>query len=316
MEEKTRQSILRKEMLKKYLPYAELAAVLIVFAILTKGRILGTDNLILLLKQSAVLIICCVGATFVLAHGNLDFSIGANIALSCGVGCIVARAVSPTLFIPTMILIAVFLDVLMCYIHISCKVPAIVVSWAMMFCNQGIMTSLAGDYDLRIPDSYIWLDSNVVYVVVVLAVVLIGVFLLNYTKLGKFNKAIGSNPVNAKMNGIQVNKYKYLAYIVCGICVGIAATLIMARGRSATVLTGSSISVNVLIAVVLGGLPLGGGVKARVSAGVIGALILMILTNGLTMLGVDNTWIGAIKGVVFLAAVILTFDRKSMSVII
>lgn len=315
MDEKRKGVVQHRQMLKQLLPYFELLAVVLIFAILTKGKILGLDNLILIWKQSAVLIICCVGATFVLAHGNLDFSIGANIALSCGLGCI-AGSIHPALFLPAILVSAVVLDLLMCYIHISCKVPAIVVSWAMMFCNQGIMTFLSAEYDLRIPDQFIFLDNDLTYILVVLVVVAAGAFLLNYTKLGKYNKAIGSNPVNAQMNGIRVRRYKYLAYLVCGVCIGLASVLTMARGRSVTVLTASSMSVNVLIAVVLGGLPLGGGVKARIHAGVIGALILMILTNGLTMIGVENTWIGAIKGLVFLVAVIATFDRKSMSVII
>ena len=315
MDERKEQSIRRKEMLKGYLPYFELLAVILAFAVLTGGRMLQPDNLILILKQSAVLILCCVGATFVLAHGNLDFSIGADIALACGLGCI-AGNIQPALFIPVIIISAVLIDLLMCFIHISCKIPAIVVSWALMFCNQGIMTYLSGAFDLRIPDAFVWLDSTPVYVVIVFAGIAIGVFLLNRTRIGKFNKAIGSNPVNAEMSGILVNKYKSMAYLVCGLCIGVAAVMTRARGRSATVLTASSMSVNVLIAVVLGGLPLGGGVKARISAGIIGALILMILTNGLTMIGVENTWIGAIKGIVFLVAVIATFDRKSMSVII
>ena len=315
MTEKHHSQIWTMDRLKKILPILELLVVILVFAVLTGGRILRPDNVVLILKQSTTLIICCAGATFVLAHGNLDFSIGANIALSCGLGCI-AGNIHPYLFIPTIILSTLVLDVLMCFIHISCKVPAIVVSWAMMFCNQGIMTFLSGEYDLRIPEMYVWLDHNAVYIVVVFALVLLGSFLLNYTKIGKYNKAIGSNPVNAEMNGIQVNKYKFLAYTVCGLFIGVAAVLTMARGKSATVLTASSMSVNVLISVVLGGLPLGGGMKARIHAGIIGALILMILTNGLTMMGVDNTWIGAIKGMVFLVAVIATFDRKSMSVII
>ena len=315
MDEKRKGAVQHRQWLKQLLPYFELLAVVLIFAILTKGRILGLDNLILIWKQSAVLIICCVGATFVLAHGNLDFSIGANIALICGLGCI-AGNIHPALFLPVILICAVVLDLLMCYIHISCKVPAIVVSWAMMFCNQGIMTYLSAEFDLRIPSQFIFLDNNLTYILAVLVVVAAGTFLLNYTKLGKYNKAIGSNPINARMNGIRVRTYKYLAYLVCGVCIGIASVLTMARGRSVTVLTASSMSVNVLIAVVLGGLPLGGGVKARIHAGVIGALILMILTNGLTMIGVENTWIGAIKGLVFLVAVIATFDRKSMSVII
>ena len=68
MDEKRKGAVQHRQRLKQLLPYFELLAVVLIFAILTKGKILGLDNLILILKQSAVLIICCVGATVVLAH--------------------------------------------------------------------------------------------------------------------------------------------------------------------------------------------------------------------------------------------------------
>ena len=90
----------------------------------------------------------------------------------------------------------------------------------------------------------------------------------------------------------------------------------MARGRTASTLTASGAAIDVLIAVVLGGMSLGGGTKTRISAGIIGTLMLEFLTNGLTMVGADNNLIGMVKGLIFLTAVIITFDRKAVQVVI
>lgn len=301
---------------KAFLPVGALFVVIFVFGVATGGNIVAPKNLLLILKQSAMQIIACVGITFVLAHGNLDFSFGANIAISCAAGAIAGQYISPVLFIPVCILTGVFMEVFMCFIHLSCKVPAIVVSWALMFFNQGIMTTLVGKFPMKIPDSLVFLDSIAFYVIVTLAVCAAGWYLLGYTKIGKYNKAIGSNIVNAKYTGIPVRKYKYLAYLVSGIAVGICAVVCMARGRTASTLTASGAAIDALIAVVLGGMSLSGGTKARIYCGIVGTLLLEFLENGMTMIGVDNNLIGMIKGVIFLGAVMLTFDRKSADVII
>lgn len=301
---------------KEYLPAAGLVVVILLFTALTGGRMIAPTNLLLIMKQSAMQIIACVGVTFVLAHGNLDFSFGANIAISCAVGAIVGANVSYLLFLPVCILTGILLEVFMCFIHLSCKVPAIVVSWALMFFDQGIMTTLVGKFPMKLPEELVFMDHTWFYIIMAVAVCLIGWYLLDYTRLGKYNKAIGSNIVNARFSGIPVNKFKYLAYVVSGVSVGICAIICMARGRTASTLTASGAAIDVLIAVVLGGMSLGGGTKTRISAGIIGTLMLEFLTNGLTMVGADNNLIGMVKGLIFLTAVIITFDRKAVQVVI
>lgn len=305
-----------KDSVKEYLPAAGLVVVILLFTVLTKGKMVAPGNLLLIMKQSAMQIIACVGVTFVLAHGNLDFSYGANIAIACAAGAIAGANVSPWLFIPVCILTGIVLEVFMCFIHLSCKVPAIVVSWALMFFDQGIMTTLVGKFPMKLPAELVFLDHTLFYIIMAVTVCLAGGYLLNYTRLGKYNKAIGSNIVNARFTGIPVGKYKYLAYVVSGVTVGICAVICMARGRTASTLTASGAAIDVLIAVVLGGMSLGGGTKTRISAGIIGTLMLEFLTNGLTMVGADNNVIGMVKGLIFLTAVIITFDRKSVQVVI
>lgn len=305
-----------KDRIKEYLPAAGLAAVICLFTVLTGGRMIAPVNLLLIMKQSAMQIIACVGVTFVLAHGNLDFSFGANIAIACAAGAVAGANVSYRLFIPVCILTGIALEVFMCFIHLSCKVPAIVVSWALMFFDQGIMTTLVGKFPMKLPAELVFLDHTLFYIVMAAAVCLAGWYLLDYTKVGKYNKAIGANIVNARFSGIPVSKYKYFAYAVSGVSVGLCAIVCMARGRTASTLTASGAAIDVLIAVVLGGMSLGGGTKARISAGIIGTLMLEFLTNGLTMVGADNNMIGMVKGLIFLAAVIITFDRKAVQVVI
>lgn len=305
-----------KDKTKEYLPAAGLIVVILLFTILTGGRLITPTNLLLIMKQSAMQIIACVGVTFVLAHGNLDFSYGANIAIACAAGAIAGANVSHWLFIPVCILIGIALEVFMCFIHLSCKVPAIVVSWALMFFDQGIMTTLVGKFPMKLPTELVFLDHTLFYIVIAVAVCLAGWYLLEYTRLGKYNKAIGSNIINAKFTGIPVSRYKYFAYVVSGVTVGICAVICMARGRTASTLTASGAAIDVLIAVVLGGMSLGGGTKTRISAGIIGTLMLEFLTNGLTMVGADNNMIGMVKGFIFLTAVIITFDRKAVQVVI
>ena len=137
---------------------------------------------------------------------------------------------------------------------------------------------------------------------------------MEYTKIGKFNKAIGANERAALLSGINVTKYKCIAFALTGACVGLAAFLTLTKGRSVTANTGLNVEINVLIALVLGGMPLSGGMAAKIRNVVVGALVFCLLSNGLSLWGTDPNIINIVKGVVFVACVFLSYDRSSNTI--
>ena len=142
-------------------------------------------------------------------------------------------------------------------------------------------------------------------------VLLITAILFNYTKIGRYNRLIGSNPVVSFLSGIDTKLYKILAFLVSGFCVGIAAFLTIIRGGGISGQTGATFEMDTIIVLTLGGAPLSGGSGVKLRSALLGALTYFVLSNGLIVWGVNAEVIFIIKGILFLTIVALTFDRSN-----
>jgi ribose transport system permease protein len=134
--------------------------------------------------------------------------------------------------------------------------------------------------------------------------------LFSFTKLGKQAKAIGDNPLSARQSGANVNLIKMLCYIVAGVCVGLASVFALARVGSVSENMGSGREMDVLIALILGGMNLSGGSKSRISSAVIGSITYVVLSNGLSLSGVATQYISIVKCVLFILIVLLTLRHS------
>ncbi len=291
-----------------------LAFVVILFAILTHGLSLRPANIQRILLQSILLIIGGAGVSFTIAHGHLDFAIGGILGMSVVLGGL-AGSIHPLLTIPVIILAAVLGELLVVSTSIFLAIPSFIVSLAMMFITKGVLVGITQTVSVSLDPVFNSWDSQIFYFVVLIAVLIAAVFLMEFTKIGKFNKAIGANYTAAETTGIPVNKYKVLAFIVAGAAVGLSAFLNFVRAGGVSATTGSGYEINVLISLVLGGTSLTGGTSVKIRGAVIGCLILMVLENGLVILGVQPAMMGLIKGLLFLVAIALAYDRKSGQVI-
>jgi len=300
--------------LQSIIPFLGLVFVIVLFAVLTNGRNLSLSNINRIILQSVLLIIGSVGAAFTIAHGSLNFSLGGVLGMSVAIGGL-AGMIHPILTIPAILIAAVLGEVLVASLHIALKIPAIIVSLAMMFITKGILVGITQTVSVGLSSSYIAWDTPALYFSVLLCVVVIGYVLFQFTKIGKYNKAIGANFTAAKTSGVPVNKYKILAFIVSGFTLGISAFLNFVRTGGVSATTGSGYEINVLIALVLGGISITGGTSVKIRGAVIGCLILTILENGLVMIGVQPAMMGLIKGIIFLASIALSYDRRNGQVI-
>lgn len=156
------------------------------------------------------------------------------------------------------------------------------------------------------------LFKNPLFMVAVLvAEILIVAYLFNFTKYGKYAKSIGANPTAAQQSGINLLKYKVIAYIIMGVCVVVASLFQMGCTGSASDSTGTGFEMNVMVALILGGMPLSGGMRSKVSCAVVGAFTLGLLTIGLPMIGVKPNQVFIIKAVIFLIVVLITCRKKN-----
>lgn len=313
IQENLEKRALQKQRFSKIVPYVGLAFVLIFFSLVTSGRFMSKGNLTNIINQCFSLVIVAVGSSFVYAHGGMDFSIG----VSCGVaqmvgGILLTRLGMP---MPVVILAMLVVPVIGCLsvalISTVFHVPVFIGSMCVRSVFMGILTVGVSEAEISISlGKYGYMNNTLVKVLVLAGVILIGYYLFEFTPLGKREKAVGGNPATARQAGIKINQQIFIAYALMGLCVGIAGVFAMFRAGNVTMNSGSGMEFNIMLAIVLGGFPMSGGDKASVGSAIIGALTAVLLTNGLTVWGLDPNLVNGVKGLLFVAIIGLSYDRS------
>ena len=229
-----------------------------------------------------------------------------------------AESLGSWVVIPVIFLVTILCEMAIGSLNILLGINSVIVSFAVSFFGKGVAGYIIGSRtkSLSLPGSLSFLYNRSLYFAVTIVAIIVLSILFHYTKLGKRAMAIGSNASAAKASGIHVVKYKLLAYLVAGVMMGLAVTLVVLRAGSAGATSGSGFHVTVLLMMVIGGASLTGGTKEKVYSVVVGVLLFLCLENGLTVLGVDPNMIGLIEGIIFLGSVTLTFDRDGVPYIL
>ncbi len=309
--EKTKYSFI-----KKVAPYAGLIALVIIFSLTTDGRFVAARNLTNIIGQSMVTMIAACGCVFVMAHNNLDFSLGGGCALIAALSFRATKAANLPLMLVVCILFGIGCGLITALIHVKGRIPAFMAGMCIMFVGRGVVEGMATNMVMNLPADSSRYANNLFYLIFLIVVFAICVPLFNYTKVGKMQKLIGSNPRAAQLSGVAVGKYKVIAFAISGATLGVASFLTMIRIGSVTKTIGSGLETDVLIALTLGGIPLTGGTGTRIRAAFIGSVTYFVLGNGLTLWGLDANLIYIVKGVVFLATVFATMDRTDQEYVL
>lgn len=308
--------------IKKYkatfIQYGALILVLVVFAIITNGKLFSTYNIKTLISQITPLLIASVGLVFIFTAGSVDVSSGAVIAVDCALMVLIINATG-SVFLGLLVSIAVSIFLYLAYIFISVKLGLMstIASLAIMFIGRGVITFICSSHDpSTIPvNNYsstiqIFTSNTTLQITVCVIIALIGGILFSFTKVGKHAKALGDNELSARQSGVKPNKTKYICALFAGICVGIAAIFVLARSGSVTKDTGSGTEMDIMVSLILGGMALSGGAKSKFSAAIIGPITFKVLTNGMTMAGVPTEYVSLVKGLIFIVIIFLTLRQS------
>ena len=148
-------------------------------------------------------------------------------------------------------------------------------------------------------------------VLIFVVIAAIAAFVLNKTYLGRYFYAAGSNDEAARLSGINTSKIRILAYTVSGVLAGVAGIMMYGRVGSGQPIAGNEVEMNVLTAVVIGGVSMAGG-EGKVFKACCGCVLISMLTNGLTLMNISEYTQMVIRGAIFLGAVILdSFQHRA-----
>lgn len=311
METKEKQMKLYNDILRKLIPFLGLAVMIVVFQVFGEGKLLTAGNMKSILNQTVYVAIMAFGAVFVYSHAGMDLSYGAVIGFSVLSAILTGRAGAPLAVILLInIASAVFWFALNGFISVYLRVSPFITSLCVMYMCRGILNTVCAKEKYSVPVYIYDYDNWTVKITVLVVAYIVCWLLFEKSSIGKANRAIGGNPLAARQAGVNVEKTRMIAYLISGITVGIGGFILMARAGSVSTSTGQGLEMNVITALVLGGVPLSGGSRAKMVGALIGSFSVILLRNGLIILGVNERVIEGIQGLVLLIIVFLTYMKN------
>jgi ribose/xylose/arabinose/galactoside ABC-type transport system permease subunit len=276
---------------------------------------LNVANVLLQISTTGIL---AIGMTLIMISGGIDLSVG---QMMCFIGTGMAyllrnEGFSEPAMVITGIVVAVFFQSVMGLIISRTKLEPFIVSLAFMTIYQGFTYLITNGREITITgrftvvgQTYLNITENFrlgLPVFLLLVLTAITWLALKYTKFGRRVYAVGGNENAAYLAGINVKNFKVLLYALNGLFVAIATMALMSRTGVGGPLMGSGKEIDVIAAVVVGGVALSGG-KGNVWGVFIGVLLLGVISNALNILGVSPHWQYIMRGSLILIAVLLSY---------
>lgn len=267
-------------------------------------------------RQIAVIGILSIGMTLVVITGGIDLSVGAVMALATSVGGSIAILGGWPIWLayPLMLGIGLGLGLINGLLVVRFNVhPMIITLGTMSVIRGALMVLTGGRYITPIPKEYLWIGAGYMPVVVLAAVIIATHLMLTRTRFGRNLYAIGGNADAARFSGVPVDRFRVWVYVASGGLSALAGLVLV--GRSGFVqpqIAFDGYEMSAIAAVVIGGASIFGG-NGSVAGTFLGAALLGIILAGMTMLGVDAYWQGALQGVLIIAAISLEYLRQQHS---
>lgn len=287
-----------------------LIVIVLLFAVLN-GNFLRPNNLMNILRQASINIVIAAGMTLVILTGRIDLSVGSILASTAVIGLMVSfnPVLQPfTILIP--LLAGLFFGALNGTLIAYVKLPFFIVVLGSMTALRGAAYLLADGTTLINNDlNFAWIGNAYLgpfpwLAVIALAVIFIVWFILKKTVLGVRIYAVGGNAQAARLTGINVRFIIVFVYAMSGLLSGLGGVMTASRLYSASGLLGNGYELDAIASVILGGTSILGG-SGSVVGTLVGALIIAVLNNGLTLMNVSFFWQLVVRGVVIVVAVLI-----------
>lgn len=275
-----------------------------------------TGNLLEVMRQVSAIAILAAGGTFVILTAGIDLSVGSALGFCAMVAIVSAdNGLNPLTAIVLSLAAGVLIGLVNGVITAFLALPAFIVTLAALTYLRGfVYVGTEGTTVIPSEVAFDWIGQSSflglpVAAWIMVAVYASGWFLLNRTVFGRQIYAIGGNAEAARLSGISVRRVTAMAYVISGLTAGIAGLIIASRLESTVPDLGSGYELNAIAAIVLGGTSLMGGRGSLVGT-LIGALLIGVLSNGMTLMNVESFYQQIIMGFVILLAVVIDRLRR------
>lgn len=299
--------------------YIGLVVVLILFfATNTSDRLMY--NLSSVLQSAATYSVIALGAVFVYSMGLMDVSLGQQVGVYSILMILIGNSIGG---IPGVIVgfLVIMVLAMLCgafngAVAVWLGLPSIVTSLFLMFFFTGAQVLLmesTGQNSISLEQAIKPADRNMyslMLVILIAAIAILATYFFKFTKLGKYTRAIGANETSARQSGINTTKWKVIAYMALAFCVAVGSFIVVSRTGSAGKGTGSGYAMDVMICLILGGMPLSGGMKSKISSALVGTFTYVLLSSDLTTMGVELNMINFFKAIIFIAIILVTCRKK------
>lgn len=274
---------------------------------LSYSRILSAMNYVYFLGFLSL------GVTFVIATGGIDFSIGPVMfccALVSGY-CLTSYGVPMLASLVISILIGTCFGIFNGYLVAYWDIPPFIISMASMNIAKGLASVFTKTQSVSWPQSssadgwyrnLIKIGNIPVGLIIFLAIAVICAVILNKTRVGRYILCLGSNAEAVRLSGVNVKRWRMVAYIICGTLVGIGAIFFVAAYTTVQPGYGDQYNNEAIAGCVMGGTSMAGGL-ASISGTVIGVFIIALLQEGILALGLNKNYQLIITGIIVIAAV-------------
>ena len=287
-------------------------------------KFLKPQNIINILRQISNVGIMAVGEAMVIIIAGIDLSVGSVLSMGACSLAVLSQSMNPWIAMVIALLIGALVGVINGMLTVKIGIAPFIATLGTQMMCKGFAYIITNGIPVKFsyPNSVGFLGGGSIAIggvtvpmsiAFMLVIYVIGIILLTKTVFGRELYAVGDNEHSAKLSGINAERIKVTAYVISGVLAALAGVLNAGNLTTATADAGDGIESNVIAAVVIGGVSMSGG-QGRLIMVVVGVLIMGILTNGMTMLTINEYVQQFIKGLVLIGAVALdSFIKEQRS---
>lgn len=285
---KTLKAFTRQKLIGNLLPFVGLILLFIVYSVIIMNEgYLYEDALWATFDRGVYVAIMAIGASFLFTLGQFDLSLGSAMGLSAATALLVYRGTGNLgLAILVCLLTAIIVSLLNIIFSSILRVPIFIMSIAMMTVLQKVILGLISAFSAS-GESSINLSPNPFYstfiytkwfrLIALVSYFLVCFFIFRYLKFGRKAKFLGGNPFCARLTGISPRNNSIIAFLICAFGVGLTALTFIAETPIVSSSTGTTYGMDIMVAIVIGGMPMSGGARSKITASVCGAFTLALL---------------------------------------